>query len=307
MHDILQVTKPPKVTGSFFDHPLLGGGRAVGMGRFLRVSPEEEKVEVDWAQLIQPDCTFRKHAVRIARQLGITEFIAPEPNADTWTRSPEEMPCVLDLGEGISLRYGAGAEGCYPLYKRQAYLLQSGGCPAVRVHYQGDVAKGIWPRTGAGHGSLKSFLNELPSHLIRAMQLTPEQLKDTFVSIIAPISPLYFNHPTTHTENGQKHRSLCLHIADTWGHRCVPSIDKDRSKNHSGHIDLGELGTVQFQRLGVPRKQITVVASTVDASPRHSDGSTRWYTTRNYPRYSGNPEDERLWKKRRNLIIVTAP
>ena len=305
MRDILYVTNRPKLKGSLFDHPLEGGGRAVGMGRFLRL-PTGERQEVDWAQMTVPDCMFRQLAPDIAQQLGITEFVAPDPNVDAPTRSPEEMPSVLQLGEEVTLRYGVAADGCYPLRKHQAYILRSGGCPALRVHYPGNPALGIAAKTAAGHGSLKSLLKHLPATLIRDMGLTEEERKKTFVSVVAPISPKHFTHSTRNKKYGEENRKLCEEIVAEFGMQSLTGIKEIGSAHHLGQINLGEIAIVQFKRLGIPHTNISVLANNVDDSPRHTDGSSRWYTTRNCPQYTFKPEEDAAWRKKRNLIILTS-
>jgi hypothetical protein len=302
MHNILWLRQPPKVTEALFDCPLAGGGRTVGMGRFLE-QKSGEKIETDWAQMTTPGCPFLQHAVNIAEQLGVTEFIAPDPDFAGKVLSPKNLPKILPLAGDLTLRYGAAADGYYPLLPRQAYLLRSSGCPGIHVWHPGDPSRNILVRRAAGHGGLRSLLNNLPQALIEAMGLTRAECEEVRVDIIAAIHSWGFDHPTEE----QKNDDLCKRVMKLGGMRCVPTFIKEEpEKPHLGQIELNNFTGSLFERQGVLRRNIRRLAYGIDNFPRHTDGSTLWYTTRNFPLYPPEKDTKEKWVKRRNLLIVAA-
>ncbi len=307
VRDIIHVTEPlrVKVKGAMFDHPLIPGGRAVGMGRFIK-GPGEKRIEVDWAQMTTRGSTFLEHAGRITKELGILDLFAPDVDFKAGTCGPGDFKKNLGLGNNRTLlHYEADGDIFYPLKPGQGYYLRSGGCPVIRV----QCVSGNQKRTAVGHGGVESFQNGLAEAFVEVMSLTEEEKKRTRIAVIAAIHDRNFTYPTRHKVHAEKNRAFCESLVARWGLKCVPSIKdskEQRHEHHSGWIHLGHIARAAFEQAGIPASNIEDIAFGIDDSPRHTDGSPRWYTTRNYPQYSADKKEAADWQKRRNGIFVTA-
>lgn len=302
----VRIPQPPlkKVRGSLFDEPLSGGGRVVGMGRFF-LSEEGEWTEVDWSQMTVSSSLFLQNAGWIARQLGASQIIAPDPDFNGTCCALEDLPQQLPIEPGLSLHFGAPGDCFYPLLSHQVYYARVGGCFVLRIKCVSQKTL----RVGVSHVGFKSLFSGVVERLVDTMQLTDAERERCRVSIIAPLHPKSFCHPTDHKTDGERNRALCDSVRKKWSDACVPSFVKDPEKgkeHHPGQIDNEKIAIVECERLGIPRTNIERVAFGIDDGSRHTDGSPKWYTTRNFPEYRDYPGGAQGWRKRRNGIWVTA-
>lgn len=323
MRDTLAFPWPrTAVTGALYDNSQLFGGRI----RITAFGRHYDKVEVDedWSfrhlrprdDGTLPDSSLSRHLPAIAKELDITEILAPSPiDFNARMCYAKELAVFIPVDRNLVVRRGTNADGCR-LNLGQTFGISLAGCSQVIAWYPHNPQPGekiIVATAHAGFNSLvdrQNALTGIPSrkpesvieNLLTAMGCSKQRAnrrKRVGAVITFPISHLLFRYPWNHPELGEENRKICEYLLEKWGPGCVPGNNgtgRGQGSEAEGQISLAEIITKQFTDLGVPLENLGLILdSDLLGNLEHPRGGEIWYTTR------GRPE----FKAHRNLLLIT--
>lgn len=283
------------------DYEVFGCVRVMAFGR------DSFEQEADWTlRHLQEDADGRKdmlltrHLPAIARELGVSQFVAPSPvEFNAHICHQKMLRTLIQVGaHGPVVCRGYKADGCR-IERGQGFLASLAGCAYLLLR---DASTDICV---VAHTGVKSVINYwpiearvgLPQELRRATKRDFESVIESAVrafqyrhtaqmanleaAILFPITAEELVYPWDEPRYGALNKAVCEHVRDQWGVSALPGW---KTEPEVGRIDLAQLLYLQLASAGVPRVQIYPAPTNF--------GRERWYTTRG------------KFPARRNLIAI---